>query len=360
MLTFRNTWCLFALALVACAGMSAGFRAAQEADTVEAYSRFLQENPEGDEAERARERIAELQFEEAREADTIPAYEEFLRFQRHGPAADSARARVVELRFAQADSARSVEALREFIREHRDSPLAAKARDRLEAVYEAELERAIAADSEPAYRRFLRLQPPEEQAFKALVRLQDFERAAVRKIATSFQSKDDSLLVIPTITPKPDGERYSFTIAEGGSELGIDIIELRAELPDDSYPQRKEGKIYFDHGTLGTPPGGVIDRGEGWARGTGALKINYPLGVTGRMPRQRLSVLGADEYGAMPLGVGTVLRFVGRVRFDNYAFDGDRLDPLVFILLNERGMVYVKGSGTVTGLGGTVRLPPTG
>jgi hypothetical protein len=46
-------------------------------------------------------------------------------------------------------------------------------------------------------------------------------------------------------------------------------------------------------------------------------------------------------------GEGTIIRFVGPVKFQGYIFDGSKDMPLTFIVLKEQGFVYLHGKGTV-------------
>lgn len=78
------------------------FRAATEQDTVEAYTRFLQEHPEKSSyASLARKRLEELSFQEAQKANTFAAYMNFLGRFPLSPFAPEARRRAEDIRSAE-------------------------------------------------------------------------------------------------------------------------------------------------------------------------------------------------------------------------------------------------------------------
>jgi hypothetical protein len=91
---------------VACSREQQGWRSAQGADTIEAYSRFLEEHPQSALAKQARARVVQLQeeraWDRASQADTADAYRQFLADHPHGKWAEEARIRVES--FALADA----------------------------------------------------------------------------------------------------------------------------------------------------------------------------------------------------------------------------------------------------------------
>lgn len=96
----------FALAVFLCLCASCAtrrdFRAATEQDTVEAYSRFLQEHPEKSSyASLAKKRLEELSFQKARQQNTFEAYMNFLARFPLGRFAPEARQRAEDLRSAE-------------------------------------------------------------------------------------------------------------------------------------------------------------------------------------------------------------------------------------------------------------------
>jgi hypothetical protein len=45
---------------------------------------------------------------------------------------------------------------------------------------------------------------------------------------------------------------------------------------------------------------------------------------------------------------GSEYTFIGKVKLLNYTFESDEKEPLVLVLVKDKGFVYVKGKGTVT------------
>lgn len=68
----------------------------------------------------------------------------------------------------------------------------------------------------------------------------------------------------------------------------------------------------------------------------------------------------ASMEAAWPSGEGTLIEFSGKVQdfVEGWTIDGDPTNPLVFVLLSDRGLTYLTGNGTVLGEAGSVELFP--
>ena len=57
-------------------------------------------------------------------------------------------------------------------------------------------------------------------------------------------------------------------------------------------------------------------------------------------------------------GYGTTHRWLGKNEFKGYVFEGDKINPLVFKVVKEKGYTYVKGKGSIIKPDGTIiKLP---
>jgi hypothetical protein len=86
------------LVLAACSREQQDWRSAQGADTIEAYSRFVEEHPQSALAKQARARVVQLQeeraWDRASQSDTADAYRQFLTDHPNGKWAEEARIRI--------------------------------------------------------------------------------------------------------------------------------------------------------------------------------------------------------------------------------------------------------------------------
>jgi hypothetical protein len=141
---------LLVLAMAAgCDRQESAWQDAREADTVPAYQSFIEDYPDGPQAEQARQRMHELrraeQWERARSADRAEAYQQFVTDFPEAPEAEQARARLAEVErerdWENLRESGDVQALRDFAERHRGDPVADRARQRVEAL-EAEAREA--------------------------------------------------------------------------------------------------------------------------------------------------------------------------------------------------------------------------
>jgi hypothetical protein len=54
-------------------------------------------------------------------------------------------------------------------------------------------------------------------------------------------------------------------------------------------------------------------------------------------------------WGMLPTGNGSIWCFIGPYPFsiEEYTFEGDESDPLTFLLLDKKGLIYLHGKGQV-------------
>ena len=59
------------------------------------------------------------------------------------------------------------------------------------------------------------------------------------------------------------------------------------------------------------------------------------------------AVISAPYGGDVKMGNGSILSFKGKIYLNGITFRGDDIDPLVFTVLDNVGLVYVRGKGSV-------------
>lgn len=146
------------------------FEEVSQANTLDAYQRYVLENPDGRAVDRARERIEEIRWDEARTSHTALGYKRFLEDFPTSERAGEARKRLEGLRFAAAQQRNDAGGWADFLRDHPDGAHAAEARDRLEGLEWAVLE---AAPTRAALEQFARRWPTGSRRGKALAQADD-------------------------------------------------------------------------------------------------------------------------------------------------------------------------------------------
>lgn len=62
------------------------------------------------------------------------------------------------------------------------------------------------------------------------------------------------------------------------------------------------------------------------------------------------AVMSAPYGGEVKMGSGSILSFEGTISLEGITFNtfkGDKIDPLIFTLLENLGLVYIRGKGSV-------------
>jgi hypothetical protein len=148
-----------------------------ELQTVDQLREFIAENPGSSEASKARNRIAELEYQAAVESGTRYAFRLFLERHPESPRALDARRKLEKLDFERASASGSLDALNAFLRRYPDGRLAGRARRmRGELLCRRWLDCTDAADLAAALDRHPEL-PCRAELDQRLKRLR-FERAA--------------------------------------------------------------------------------------------------------------------------------------------------------------------------------------
>ena len=126
-----------ALTLASCSNQDKAWELAQRDDNSEAYLRFLAKYPDGEFADQARQRMAELKelkaWERAQFRDREDNYQRFLSEYPHSEYAAAARERLYELRrdaaWGTASDSGDIAALEAFLAVYPDAPQAPEARE---------------------------------------------------------------------------------------------------------------------------------------------------------------------------------------------------------------------------------------
>lgn len=160
---------------------------------------------------------------------------------------------------------------------------------------------------------------------------------------------DERQFAIKAIQPKPDGRNFRFTIKRiEDSKYGFRQYQFIADREDDVFPRNEGPKmtLHFDsRGAMTASP--EITESKTFHDERTTITVSDPLGLSLKKPNTGRQAIGMHEYGQMPLGNGTIIRFVGDIRFNGQVFIGSTEDPLVFTLTDSKGLVYQSGVGEV-------------
>ncbi len=134
--------CLVALCITSCGSPDKSWDLAEREDTPQGYLEFLAKYPDGEFAERARQRIAELDelraWERAQFRDRIENYQRFIENFPDSNFGAPAKARAAQLvrdaAWAEAESAGTVDSLNAFLSDYPDAPQREQAEQRIAAL----------------------------------------------------------------------------------------------------------------------------------------------------------------------------------------------------------------------------------
>ncbi|MFU8833248.1 MAG: SPOR domain-containing protein [Wenzhouxiangella sp.] len=211
---------LIAVAMIAgCDTRQRDWEEARQADSLSAYQEFLEQYPDGEHADTARQRISEIReqdaWETARERDTVEAYQAFVDEYPDSTHAAQASSRISELErtesWSRLQDSRDISELTAFVQRYPDSEEADRARERIEQL-EAELQAEVRAREEAEARAREEAEAAELAAAGgyrvqlAAFRAEDRARSAAQQI----ESRHESLLQDIGIEILSPDQRSSF------------------------------------------------------------------------------------------------------------------------------------------------------
>ena len=157
-------WVCIAVVLALSGGCAnSAWRAAERANTGDAYRAFITTNPDHRRAQEARSRAESLDWEQAVQLDTPGAYLAYVGAHPDGAHAADAAAAAEDRAWRDADADGSPEALGSFLVQFRDTARRAEVEERIEAGF---YERAVSENTEDAWSRYL-LRYPDGQFVEA-------------------------------------------------------------------------------------------------------------------------------------------------------------------------------------------------
>lgn len=129
-----RTMMLLALLLPTACGPSA-WEQAQQANTVEAFEKFVQANPQSEFAGIALTRIDELLWADASRTDSLDSYERYLAGRPEGGHSRAAQDKIADLRWKTASSINTIDAYADFVRSTADPGRIEQARAAVKALH---------------------------------------------------------------------------------------------------------------------------------------------------------------------------------------------------------------------------------
>ena len=133
--------------LVGCATVESDYKKAVQIDTVESYTAFIKQHPQGEYTSNAKKLRLHLLFKEAQKLDTIESYNSFLNndlVMRENNQShfryilEEARERITQLNFEKAKALNTVEGLEEFSHDYPTHSLATEAQQRIKELKDRE------------------------------------------------------------------------------------------------------------------------------------------------------------------------------------------------------------------------------
>lgn len=165
--------CIFIIAttlLVSCSNPETDFQKAEQANTEQAYSDFIQKHPDNPLVAQASTKIEQLALNAAQTANTIPAWEAFLKQHPQSTNAVAGRERLADLLLAQLNASNTIAAYEAFARQYAGTPAASTAAKLAETLdYQA----TTNANNSASYNSFLASRPSSAYAKDIHRRIED-------------------------------------------------------------------------------------------------------------------------------------------------------------------------------------------
>lgn len=160
----------FGLLLVLLGCRESAFQAANRANTIETWRRFIAENPRHDAVDAAQQRLEELAFEDAQKAHSVVSYKRFLDEFPEAEKAPAARKLLETLRYNAALERNTAHALRQFLQDHGDGAHAADAEAKLAKL---ELEELVRSEDPKALEALVKHHPEDPRAEQATTKIDE-------------------------------------------------------------------------------------------------------------------------------------------------------------------------------------------
>lgn len=301
---------------------------AKHLDTNKSYRKFMDKHPETEFILEAIVRIEELHWQKAQRLNTIKTYQNFLQiypqseFRREAKVRIAQLERIEQLAWKETQGKDTLPAYRQFVIKYPNSKFIEAAKKRIHDFEKDVWQKARRQDTIDAYGSFLEKNPDSPFAEKAFEKvasdLSVLERFVVRCplhiMSKNFQKKVE--------------DRFIKLVLLSGVEGRFNIYDF-VKVARSDIPERERGKVTM----IETPDSTVIQ---------------FHLEPGDRAPA---SLSGIE----IPMGHGSVWRFKGRVKnIMGFTFVGNESDPLRFILIAGKGLVYLYGSGKVYLRSGTI------
>lgn len=325
------------LLLSGCATTKGNWQKATKINTSEAYEEFLRKHPESEFATTAKERIEQLAWKKAQDENTVLGYRKFLKEYPNSKFASQAEQRIeqfLQLAWQETQEQNTVEAYREFISKYPNSKFNEVVRKRIQNFEKDAWQIARKEDTVHAYEGFLEKNPESSFAEKAKIRLQEIIKPEFEKAVRDLSALEKfvrlyPIHVMPIKFQQGVEDRFIDAVLSSGVEGRFTIYDFVGVARSD-IPERERGSITMFE--------------------TGRSDI---VGFKAEYPKDGMPFDAGGAYG--PFGHGSVWRFKGRVEnIGGFTFEGNKSDPLRFILVEGRGLVYLYGSGTVKLKDGTI------
>ena len=368
-------WVVAGLVLANCATLSRDWQRAVDLNTTESYQEFLRKHPRSQFSDSADKRLENKAWSQAQEVNTSQSYQVFLHAYPHGKSASKASQRIAVIAWRRARELGTIDAFQSFLKDYPQSDSASEAKRRIERfawddvlrrdsreAYEDYLEKHPAGDfaieaqnklgrmaweetqklnSAEAYQQFAESYPESELAVEAKRRTVRIAYEKAQRTNT-VESYEDFLASNPVGDLDSNARKYS----QKAEDALIDRILHQGPGRDRFRIRDIAAKDQGSYSARMTIVGERRATRFGEALRTNPIKL-YPK------DQVVFALNTIDGYGMLPPGNGSVWCFVGTVNMagylsdHGYVFEGDRSDPVTFLLTDRWGLVYLHGKGRV-------------
>lgn len=278
------TLIVFTLFILNCQSIEDKWEKVKKENTIEAYQRFIETNPDNKFEYLAKHKIDSLRFTLVKDSNSVKSYKNFIKLYPNSYYYNEAQDSIVSLKFKKILNNSSIDSLRKFTKEYPTHSLAQKADSLIIQMFNEQIQQA---------KTYAEKDKIENKIIEDILNNGVGKRFLIKELLPQNKNKDTFIF-----GESKDGKMQ--TIDQNAIQsITIDAIN---SIVKTLYPK---DKIMSTLTTMG-------------------IEILFPDSHCG------------------------IYRFIGKVKFsEEYTFVGQKEAPLTFMYLDKKGFVYLHGYGKV-------------